>query len=218
MRVIITAGPTREYLDDVRYISNASSGQMGYALAHAAQAADWDVVLISGPVSLQAPRGVTIKRVISAAEMLEAVLEEWEQADGIIGAAAVADYRPKYRHPGKIRRGTDPLLVELVPNPDILAECGLKKREGQWIVGFALEPSLSELDSARRKMQKKQCDAMCINPASVLDEAWTELYLMNRSGEIRERWTGPKLNVAAEVVGWIIEHLLQEGASRASQD
>lgn len=208
MRVIITAGPTREYLDDVRFISNASSGQMGYALAIAAQAADWDVVLVSGPCSLQAPAGVTTKRVISAMEMLEVVLEEWEQADGIIGAAAVADYRPKYRHPGKIRRGADPLLVELVPNPDILAECGLRKREGQWIVGFALEPSLKELETARRKMEKKNCDAMCINPASVLDEAWTNLYIMDRTGEVREHWTGPKLNVAAEIVGWIIENLV----------
>ncbi len=208
MRVIVTAGPTREYLDDVRFISNASSGQMGYALAIAAQAADWDVTLISGPCALQAPSGVTIKRVISAAEMLEAVLEEWEGADGIIGAAAVADYRPKYRHPGKIRRGADPLLVELVPNPDILAECGLRKRDGQWIVGFALEPNLRELESARRKMEKKNCDAICINPATVLDEAWTELFLMDRSGEIHQRWTGPKLNVAAEVVGWIMENLV----------
>ena len=213
MKVLITAGPTREYLDDVRFLSNASSGQMGYALAMAAQAAGWEVILVSGPVSLQAPSGVELHRVISAVEMYETVLELIDGVNGVIGAAAVADYRPKFRHEGKIRRSDEPLIVELVPNPDILAEVGKRKRPDQWIVGFALEPDLRDLASARRKLQAKNCDAICINPASVLDEAWTEIYLMDRSGELKARWKGPKLNVAAEIVGWIVENLVPAGKS-----
>ncbi len=208
MKVLITAGPTREYLDDVRFISNASSGQMGYALAMAAQAAGWDVALVSGPVSIDPPSGVELHKVISAWDMYEAVLDLVDSVDGVIGAAAVADYRPKFRHEGKIRRSDDPLVVELVPNPDILAEVGRRKRPGQWIVGFALEPSLAELDNAKRKLQAKNCDAICINPSTVLDEAWTEVYLMDRSGTLQKRWKGPKLNVAAEIVGWIVENLV----------
>ncbi len=213
MRVLITAGPTREYLDDVRFITNASSGQMGYALALAAQAAGWDVVLVSGPVSLEPPRGVELHKVISALEMYETVMELVDGVQGVIGAAAVADYRPKFRHEGKIRRSADPLVVELVPNPDILAEVGRRKRADQWIVGFALEPSLADLEAPRRKLQTKNCDALCINPSSVLDEAWTEVYLMDRSGELRSRWKGPKLNVAAEIVGWIVENLARSNTA-----
>src|SRR5579872_3621384 len=138
MRILITAGPTREYLDDVRFLSNASSGKMGYALVEAAVAAGHDVVLVSGPVALVPPTGIEFHAVETTREMFDACSKLFPQCDGVIGAAAVCDYRPRERVPGKLAKTGQPLVVEFVENPDILAELGRRKQH-RWVVGFALE-------------------------------------------------------------------------------
>ena len=133
MRVLITAGPTREYLDDVRYLSNASSGRMGYALAAAARAAGWDVVLVSGPVDLAPPTGCEFRSVVTTAEMRDACLAEFPQCDGVIAAAAVCDYKPRQRIPGKIAKTGESILLEMIETDDVLAELGSAKN-GRWVV------------------------------------------------------------------------------------
>src|SRR5262245_58324814 len=138
MRILITAGPTREYLDDVRFLSNASSGRMGYALAETALARGHQVVLISGPVTLPAPTECEFLPVETSEEMHEACLAHFPGCDGAIGAAAVCDYRPRARAVGKISKTGKPILLEFVETPDILADLG-RRKEQRWIVGFALE-------------------------------------------------------------------------------
>ena len=138
MRVLITAGPTREPIDVVRYIGNRSSGQMGAALASAALAAGHDVTLISGPVSVAMPSVSRRIEIETAAQMHEAVLTEFPSHDLLIMAAAVADYRPKQVHPDKLARAGS-LMIECVPTEDILAAAGQIKRTDQRTVGFSLE-------------------------------------------------------------------------------
>jgi phosphopantothenoylcysteine decarboxylase/phosphopantothenate--cysteine ligase len=204
MKLLITAGPTREYLDDVRFLTNASSGRMGYSLAQAAAQNSWTVTLVSGPVLLAPPNQVLVVHVTSAMEMLEACLSIFPEVDGVIAAAAVADFRPKFRFPGKLRRTSESLLVELVPNPDILAELTQRRRH-QWLVGFALEPRLDQLDAAREKLRTKGCDALLINSTASMESDCTELYAMDRTGTICQHWQGTKESVAVEVIRWIRE-------------
>ena len=122
MRVMITAGPTREYLDDVRYISNASSGRMGYALAEAVLAAGHDVLLITGPVMIAPPTGCTVTNVETTDDLLRECRAAWEHCDGVIATAAVCDYRPKSRFPGKLAKTGVSLELELVETADVLAD------------------------------------------------------------------------------------------------
>ncbi|MBL8752315.1 MAG: phosphopantothenoylcysteine decarboxylase, partial [Planctomycetes bacterium] len=136
--ILITAGPTREYLDDVRFLSNGSSGRMGCALAEAARQAGCRVTLVLGPVEVSPPSGVTVVPVVSALEMQAAAERAFADCDAVIAAAAVGDWRPATRAAGKPARGPDELVLRLIPNPDIVA--GLAGRKGRRIVvGFALE-------------------------------------------------------------------------------
>ena len=163
-RLLITAGPTRERIDPVRFVSNYSSGKMGFALAESAARAGFDVVLIAGPVGLtvQSPH---IRRidVESAREMHAAALREFPNCAGAILCAAVADYAPEAPADRKIKRETTgPLTLRLVPNPDIAADLGLCKRADQWLVGFALETDHA-LDNARGKLRRKHLDLIVLN-------------------------------------------------------
>src|SRR6266478_5014191 len=160
MQILITAGPTREYLDDVRFLSNASSGKMGYALAQAALEAGHKVVLVSGPTSLAPPAGCEFHATETTGEMYDACLALFPKCDGVIGAAAVCDYRPRERLSGKIGKTGKPLQLELVETSDILAELG-RRKEGnrRWVVGFALE-SRNPRENALRKLKAKGCDAI----------------------------------------------------------
>jgi len=161
--VLITAGPTREPIDPVRYIGNRSSGRMGYALAEAALRRGARVVLVSGPTALQAPGAAEVVAVETAEEMRQAVLSRMSDATIIIKAAAVADYKPKQRLPQKIkRRGA--LSLELEPTSDILAEVA-SKRSSQIVVGFAAETE-NVLENARRKLASKSLDAIVVNDVS----------------------------------------------------
>jgi phosphopantothenoylcysteine decarboxylase/phosphopantothenate--cysteine ligase len=212
MHVLITAGPTREYIDDVRFISNASSGRMGYALADACLRRGWQVTLVTGPVSLALPQGATVRRVMSAAEMLDLCLDLFAHVDGVVAVAAVADYRPATRYPGKLHRSGGPLEVRLIPNPDILAELG-RRRTRQWIVGFAVEP-FDQLDRARQKLAEKNCDAIVANEPAAMESAGTTIQLLDRSGVIF-RFDGPKDAAAERIVGWISDNLVRSTVSEA---
>jgi len=162
-KVVVTAGPTREYLDPVRYLSNPSSGKMGYALARAARERDAEVVLVSGPVELPAPPGVTLLPVTSCAEMAEATLREAQTADVVIAAAAPADFTPATFAAQKIKKeGREGMHVELVPTMDIIAEVGRRKHAGQITVAFAAETEHLETYAAK-KLAAKCADLIVAN-------------------------------------------------------
>lgn len=165
MRCLITAGPTREHLDPVRFLSNGSSGRMGYALAEAAVARGWTVELVSGPVALPAPAGVELVRVVSAAEMYAACARRFEAADVFIAVAAVADYRPARPSEHKAPKSGGPVQLELVPTVDILRTLAARKRPGQTVIGFAAETE-RVIELAERKLQEKQCDWLVANDVS----------------------------------------------------
>lgn len=161
-KMLITAGPTVEPLDPVRYFSNYSSGKMGYAIAEQAKKAGAEVVLVSGPVSIAPPDGVRIIRVKQATEMLEAVMSELPTSDIIVKSAAVADYRPKVVSVEKIKKNSDELVVELEKNPDIASEVGKVKRPEQILVGFAAETEQVE-HYAKGKLERKNMDLIVAN-------------------------------------------------------
>jgi phosphopantothenoylcysteine decarboxylase / phosphopantothenate---cysteine ligase len=160
-KLLITAGPNREPLDPVRYISNRSSGKMGYALARAAVNRGADVALVSGPTALDPPVGARLISVTTAAEMRDAILKEFGQCTAVIMAAAVSDYHPATVADKKIKRGKGAVELRLEPNPDILKELGQNKN-GKWLVGFAAETE--ELTAnAQRKLREKNLDMIVAN-------------------------------------------------------
>lgn len=159
--VLVTAGPTREPLDPVRFLSNRSSGKMGYAIAEAAAARGAHVILVSGPTALPAPPGADMIHVETAEEMYQAVLAKLEPARVVIKAAAVADYRPKHKADRKIKKDQAISAVALEPTPDILAELG-KRKGTRILVGFAAETD-DLVANARRKLQRKNLDFMVAN-------------------------------------------------------
>ena len=160
--VLVTAGPTVEDLDPVRFLSNRSSGRMGYRVAEAARDRGADVVLVSGPTSLADPAGIEVVRVRSAAEMERAVVERAAAATVVVAAAAVADYRPARASASKIKKGDGPLTLELVRTPDILKGLGVSKREGLLLVGFAAETDELERNAAA-KLAAKRLDLVVAN-------------------------------------------------------
>lgn len=167
MKLLITAGPTREYFDSIRFVSNPSSGKMGYAMAAAAVARGHEVTLISGPVSLAPPAGVKVIHVISAAEMAEAAKSAWPRQDAAIMTAAVCDYRPVTHLSKKMPKSDKPLVLKLVATEDIARSLGAAKQPGQVLVGIALEDHDGRVH-AEAKLRRKNCDAFLLNgPANV---------------------------------------------------
>lgn len=165
VRILVTAGPTHEDLDPVRFLGNRSSGRMGYAIASSAIRRGADVTLVSGPVQLQAPTGAAVVQVRSAKDMYEAVMARFQSHDVVIMAAAVADYRPRERASEKIKKGGD-LDLSLVRNPDILAEIGSTRADKPSVlVGFALETE-NLVAAARDKLERKGADLVVANEAS----------------------------------------------------
>ncbi|OCA83884.1 bifunctional phosphopantothenoylcysteine decarboxylase/phosphopantothenate--cysteine ligase CoaBC [Pseudobacillus wudalianchiensis] len=160
-RVMITAGPTREIIDPVRFLTNRSTGKMGYALAEVARDLGADVYLISGPVSLSPPSGVKVKYVQSAEDMYQAVMEKFSESDIVIKTAAVADYRPKLVHTEKMKKQEGDLIIEMERTRDILKTLGQEKTH-QMLIGFAAE-TVNVAEYARKKLQKKQADIIVAN-------------------------------------------------------
>lgn len=161
-RVLVSAGPTREWLDPVRFLSNPSSGRMGYAVAEAALRRGAEVALVSGPVALEEPAGVELTRVESAEEMRSALLERFERSDLLVMTAAVADWRPARTADRKEPKEEARKELELVRTPDILAELGERRRPGQVLVGFAMETH-EGVERAAAKAQRKRLDFICLN-------------------------------------------------------
>ncbi|HEY3226851.1 MAG TPA: phosphopantothenoylcysteine decarboxylase [Planctomycetota bacterium] len=161
MHVLVTAGPTREYLDDVRYFSNPSTGAMGFACAEAAARAGHRVTLVTGPSTLPDPRAVKVVRVVTALEMRAAAMKTFGTADAVIATAAVSDYRPARRVKGKIKKGPARMAVPLVKTPDILEEMGRRKGT-RILIGFALE-SEDEVANALGKLRRKRLDHVVLD-------------------------------------------------------
>lgn len=166
MHVTVTAGPTREALDPVRFLSNHSTGKMGYAIARSARMRGADVTLISGPVALPPVDGVHMVPVTSACDMRQAVMDQLPQSDFVIKAAAVGDYRPAECKTDKIKKHDDDMSVSLVRNPDILAEIGSKRRDDQVICGFSMETK-DLLENSAKKLKNKNCDVIVANNLKV---------------------------------------------------
>ena len=200
--MLVTAGPTRERIDPVRYLSNDSSGLMGFAIAEAARAAGHEVVLVAGPVELATPRGVKRVDVESAREMLAAVREEFEGCDALFMAAAVCDFRPARRLGGKWRKkdgGQERASLELVSNPDILKSVTRRKGD-RLVVGFALETG-DGLRRAMEKLNEKRMDYVVLNGPSALNAAKTTVTILGRDGSRRRLSDRTKRAVEKVLVG-----------------
>lgn len=199
MRFLVTAGPTREALDPVRYLSNRSSGRMGYAVAAALREAGHEVALVSGPVALAQPPGLEFVQVETALEMLAACQKLWPACDGVFAVAAVADYRPiRYAERKLKRRSGEGRIVELAPNPDILATLAAEK-ERRLAVGFALESDNGEME-ARRKLEQKHLDFICLNGPEAQGAASSSLLLISRDGTRQPLGPLPKEELARALV------------------
>ncbi len=170
MKILVTAGPTREHLDPVRFLSNRSTGKMGFAVAAAAVAAGHEAVLVAGPVSLDTPEGVRRIDVVSARDMLAAVESELSEADVLVMCAAVADWRPKTEAALKLKKGTMAPVLELEPNPDILRTIAPRKG-GRIFVGFAAETG-DPVPEAARKLAAKGLDMVVANDVSAPDSGF----------------------------------------------
>ena len=201
MRILITAGPTREYLDDVRYLSNASSGRMGFAVAAAAVAAGHEVVLVAGPVALKPPQGCYVVSVETTEEMGRACVEAFDDCDGVVAAAAVCDYRPLCRHEGKLTKTGEPVSIEMIETDDVLATLGAGK-EGRFVVGFALEASNAR-EGALQKLRAKNCDAIVLNGPEAIGSEVNSIELIDISGSVVASWDGPKSELARRLIEWI---------------
>lgn len=205
MRVLVTAGPTREYLDDVRYLSNASSGKMGYAIVEAGLKLGWDMVLVSGPVDLHPPVGCEFHSVMTTGEMRSEAMKLFPDCDGVIAAAAVCDYKPKERITGKISKTGGAIQLEMIETDDVLAELGTVK-ENRWVVGFALEAQ-NPRENALQKLRKKNCDLIVLNHPDAIGSESNSVELINSDGETEQHWNGAKSEVAAALTNWLSKRM-----------
>lgn len=212
MKFIITAGPTREFLDPFRFISNPSSGKMGFSLARAARKGGWEVVLISGPVSLTPPPGVEFVPVTSARQMRDEVERHLPGAGAVVMAAAVSDYRPARYSRRKLKKNQSRLTLDLVRNPDILAGLG-KKKGGPVLVGFSAETE-NIVDNAVKKLKSKNLDLIVANditaPGSGFAAETNRVVVIGREG-VPEAW--PLMSKDA-LAGKIIDRVLKIAAGR----
>jgi phosphopantothenoylcysteine decarboxylase/phosphopantothenate--cysteine ligase len=207
--VLVTAGPTQEPIDTVRFISNPSSGKMGYAIAEAARQRGAEVILVSGPTDLPSPQGVQAYSVRTACEMHAVVVREYEKVDVVIKAAAVSDYRPKQFIPYKVKKTEDVQTVELVRNPDILAELGQRKGK-RVLVGFAAETD-DLLVNARKKVQAKHLDMIVANDVSHAGSGFrsddNKVLILHDHGQIEDLPVMSKQQLAHEILARVVERL-----------
>lgn len=207
MNILVTAGPTREPIDPVRFISNRSTGKMGYAVASAAKKMGHEVTLISGPVCLSEPDGVEVVNVVTGREMLEAVEGHIDASDALIMVAAVADWRPRRVSMEKIKKtGEDALTLELHRTADILSV--VKERKGDKIfVGFAAETG-HPVDEAIRKMKDKGLDLVVANDIMRSDSGFgldtNKVFFIERNGNIHDLPLLTKVELAGKIVEWVV--------------
>ena len=209
-KILITSGPTQEPIDDVRFITNRSSGKMGVALAKAALLMGAEVTIIAGPQEARIPLQLTVIKVKTALEMLEAMKEQAPQHDWIIGAAAVADYRLENPSSGKLRRSESSLQISLIPNPDIIAEAARLAPNAK-VIGFAAEPS-TDLSIAKEKIRKKSLFAIAANDVGNteigFDSSANAIDLIFADGNILHSGVRSKFQCAV----WLLESIAQKGS------
>ena len=206
-RILITSGPTRQYLDPVRYLTNASSGRMGRALAEATISRGHDVVVVSGPVDIEYPDAATVVSVVSTEEMLAAAAMEFESCDGLIGAAAPCDYRPVRVESHKIAKTGEPIDLHLVETDDVVATLGQRKGR-RWVVGFALETEDRRL-RALVKLEKKFCDLMVSNGPEAISALDNQVEVITPAGEVIAALAGSKESVAESILAIINQRLIK---------
>ncbi len=211
-RILLTSGPTRQYLDPVRYLSNASSGRMGAALAAAAIEAGHTVTIVSGPVEIEYPPAAEVVAVVSTEEMLAACRSLFARCDGLIGAAAPCDYRPEEVARHKLKKTGRPRLLNLVETPDIMAALAAEKTS-QWMVAFALETEDPRL-RAMQKLERKNCDLIVLNGPAAVGAADTRVEIIDRSGSVVGQFAGSKLEVARAIFRVLDEKLIRPTAKR----
>jgi len=203
VKFLVTAGPTREPIDPVRYILNRSSGKMGYAIAEAALDAGHEVILISGPVSLQSPRAAKLVSVSTSDEMFDAVHRDVDKCDICVLCAAVADYKPASVSPTKIKKRSENLSLELIPTRDILDSLGHWHDRRFLVVGFAAETNDVE-KNAGRKLLEKNCDIMIANDVSSakwgMESDKNKVTIFFQNGEQQEICRAPKKIIARALV------------------
>lgn len=210
-RILITSGPTRQYIDPVRYLTNASSGRMGKALTQAALDAGHEVVVVSGPVEIEYPKTAHVVWVTSTEEMLEAARREFAVCDGLIGVAAPCDYRPVRVQEQKIAKTGEPINLHLIETPDIVATLSYEKLEQgapQWVVGFALETDDHHY-RAITKLHKKNCDLIVLNGPEAMNSATNTVEILDRSGAVVGRFNGSKDAVARGIFEIIAKRLIR---------
>ena len=198
-RILITSGPTRQYLDPVRYLTNASSGRMGAALVDSAIARGHEVIVVTGPVQVQYSSSAQVVEVDTTDEMLQAVLEHFPSCDGLIGAAAPCDYMPRRISSDKITKSGQPIQLELIETPDVVATAAQKRLPHQWVVGFALETEDLRF-RAIVKMQRKCCDMMVSNGPSAINSMSNEVEILAANGTTIAYVSGDKRTVANAII------------------
>lgn len=207
-RILITSGPTRQHLDPVRYLTNASSGRMGAALAAAAVEAGEQAVVVSGPVDVAYPQQAEVIPVVSTEEMAEACLEVFPACDGLIAVAAPCDYRPVVVSPQKIRKTGEPLTLHLVETADVVALLAAIK-QSQWMVAFALETEDPRM-RALQKLERKSCDLIVLNGPEALHAPGTHVEVIRADGDVLGDFCGSKQQVGKEIFrviqGQLIRH------------
>lgn len=205
-RILITSGPTRQYLDPVRYLTNASSGRMGAALAAAALELGHEVIVVSGPVEVPYPAAAEVIPVVSTEEMLAAARTAFARCDGLIGAAAPCDYRPEHVEDHKIAKTGDPLLLHLIETDDVVATLAAEKGP-RWVVGFALETDDHRL-RALAKLERKRCDLMVSNGVAAMNSLENEVEILDPAGTVLRAAAGTKEAVAREILAVVQERLI----------
>jgi phosphopantothenoylcysteine decarboxylase / phosphopantothenate---cysteine ligase len=206
-RILITSGPTRQYLDPVRYLSNASSGRMGAAIAAAALDAGHDVAVVTGPVEVEYPSRAELIRIESTEELLEACMAVFPTCDGLIAAAAPCDYRPREVARQKIPKCGQPLVVQLMETPDVVASLA-ETRRSQWIVAFALETD-DRHARALEKLRRKHCDLIIVNGPEAIDSPGTTLEVLDPHGDVLATIRGPKCDAAKELFAIVARRLIE---------
>ncbi len=206
-KVLITAGPTQEPIDPVRFISNHSSGKMGFAIAEAFEAAGAEVTLISGPVSIPLPVGVKVEKVQSASQMFEATAKYFAESDIIVLSAAVADYTPLHVADKKIKKKEDIFNIEMTKTVDIAATLGKEKKAGQIIVGFALETD-NEFENAKGKLERKNFDFVVLNSLQDSGAGFrhdtNKIKIIDRTGKVYDFELKSKKEVALDILETIV--------------
>lgn len=206
-RILITSGPTRQYLDPVRYLTNASSGRMGSALAAAAVALGHEVVIVSGPVDVDYPCGAEVVYAVSTEDMLRLCQERFPRCDGLIAAAAPCDYRPVQVARHKLRKSGEPLRMELIETPDVVATLAQFKGH-RWMVAFALETEDKRM-RALQKLERKKCDLIVLNGPSSIHGPNTDTEIMDPAGQVLAAFSGSKEEVARKILDLLERRLIR---------